>query len=332
MTGQAMNGEAAIEILSPGPLASVQDLGRHGCLALGVGRSGAMDPLALTLANRLVGNEAGIAGIEFTLGAFALRFHADAVFALTGADCRATLDGLALPPLWCMTARAGQVLKGGAARGGMRSYLAVAGGFRVAPVLGSASTDLKGGFGGWEGRALRPGDRLPLRAAGRAVPHCDWGLAPESLAALCGPADAPIRVVAAAEYGLFDAAARRDLVEAEWTIQPDSNRVGYRLAGPALALTRRVELLSHGILPGTIQVPPSGQPVIQLSDANTCGGYPKIGAVIGADLWRLGQARLGSRLRFALVERAAAVAALRRQALAAEALFARLDRARRAVA
>ncbi|MDT8333270.1 biotin-dependent carboxyltransferase family protein [Roseomonas gilardii] len=323
---------AAIEILSPGLLASVQDLGRQGFLSLGVGRSGAMDPLALAIANRLTGNEAGTAGIEFTLGGFELRFGVDTVFALAGADCAATLDGWAVPPMWCMTARAGQVLRGGAPRIGMRSYLAVSGGFDLAPVLGSASTDLKGGFGGWEGRALQPGDRVPLRARGQAAPARDWGLAPESLEELCGPADAPIRLVAAAEHDLFDEAARQALVEAEWTVQPDSNRVGYRLAGPGLTPTRRIELLSHGILPGTIQVPPSGQPVIQLSDANTCGGYPKIAAVIGADLWRLGQARLGGTLRFTVVEREAAVTALRRQVLAAERLFARLDRVRRSMA
>ncbi len=319
-----------IEIVAPGPLATIQDAGRTGFSSVGVGPCGAMDPMALRIGNRMLGNAEDAAGIEFTIGVFEILFHRDTRFALTGADCAARLDGVPIPPFWCMAARAGQRLKAGAAARGMRAYLTVEGGLSVVPVLGSASTDLKGGFGGLDGRALCSGDRLDLVGAPPSGMPADYGLDPAELGLLhegaTGAGEAiVVDYVPAAEYDAFTDEAIETFAGTEWKIHPDSNRIGYRLTGPQLALKHRLELRSHGILPGTIQVPPSGQPVVQLSDANTCGGYPKIGVVATADLWRLGQARLGDRVRFRRVTAAHAVDRLRARESAMRSLFERLD-------
>lgn len=303
-----------IEIRLPGPIASVQDLGRVGHRAIGVGVAGAMDATALRIGNMLVGNAADCAGIEFTLGGFALRFLRDTVFALTGAHADARLDGDPVPAWWVRQARAGQELRAGMARRGMRTILAVAGGIDVPPVMGARATDLKGGFGGHQGRLLRTGDRLPLGpATPPTLPERGFGLSAARLGLL--PPDATgavIRFLPAAEWQQMPKALHRDFTARDWTLRPDSNRMGYRFDGRALAPARAFDLHSHGILPGTIQLPPDGFPVIQMQDANTCGGYPKLGVVIAADLPRLAQLRLGGTLRFAAVDRATALAAAER--------------------
>lgn len=299
-----------IEILTPGIMASVQDLGRMGLRSLGVGVAGAMDERALRIANLLVGNPEGAAGIEITLGGFRLRFNHDTVFALTGADAGATLDGLPVPAWWVRRARAGQVLSAGMATRGMRVVLAVAGGIEVPEVMGSCATDVKGGFGGHEGRWLAAGDCLTVGpAADRPLAEAGFGLsvAKLGLAAVDRP---ELRFLPAAEWLRHSDEVRSEFQVSDWTLSPDSNRMGFRLSGPTLKRPP-MELLSHGILPGTIQLPPSGQPVIQMCDANTCGGYPKLGVVIGADVPLLAQARLGTTLRFRAVSRNEALAARR---------------------
>ncbi len=306
-----------IEILSTGAVNSVQDRGRFGYLDVGVGRSGVMDAPALDVANLLVGNGPDAAGIEVSLFPFRLRFHVDGIFAVTGADCPATLNGRTLPSWWAMNARAGDSLIVGLPRKGARAVIAFAGGIEVPMVLGSRSTDLKTAFGGLEGRGLRRGDRLALgMAAMRSLPfEAGYGVDPLELT---GPVDAStdavvVRVLPAAEHDLFEQDSLDRLYGAEWTITNDANRMGYRLSGPELRLARKLELFSHGIMPGTVQVPPSGQPIIQLAEANTCGGYPKFATVIEADLFRLAQAPVGMKIRFVGVNREEAVAALRGQ-------------------
>jgi biotin-dependent carboxylase-like uncharacterized protein len=279
-----------IELLRAGPLTTVQDLGRHGWRDRGLSLCGALDDCALPWGNLLVGNAADAAGLEFTLGPATLRFHSDAAIALTGTDAEASLDGRPLRPWWRMTVRAGQTIKLAAPRERMRSYLAIGGGLALAPALGSRSTDLKAGFGGFEGRALRDGDRLALNPAG-PLPSRPIGIRPPAW-------DARLRVLPGPEHEDFSPEARRAFWDAEWRITPQSNRMGYRLEGPALVRERGEELASHGVLPGVVQVPPSGQPIVLLADAQTTGGYPKIGVVIRADLWKLAQARLGGTLRF----------------------------------
>lgn len=294
-----------IEVLRAGPLTTVQDLGRTGWRDRGLSLCGALDDVALTWGNLLVGNAPDAAGLEFTLGPATLRFHADACIALTGTDTEARLDDKALRPWWRYTIRTGQTLKLTAPRERMRSYLAIAGGLALAPALGSLSTDLKAGFGGLEGRALRDGDHLPLNAA-PALPSRPIGIhAPDW--------DATVRVLPGPEYEDFSAAARADFWDSGWTLTPQSNRMGYRFAGPVLQRERGGELASHGVLPGVIQVPPSGQPIVLLADAQTTGGYPKIGVVIRADLWKLAQLRLGGPLRFIPCSLGEAREALRRR-------------------
>jgi biotin-dependent carboxylase-like uncharacterized protein len=290
-----------IEVLSQTALATVQDLGRTGALGHGVGNSGAMDAMALASGNLLLGNDETDAAIEIPIFPFVVRFHGACAFAVTGADCQATLDDRPVLPWWTCQADEGQVLRlglpAGSAWRASRAYLCVAGGIDVPVVLGSRSTQLRGAFGGHEGRALREGDRLAAGAPGmRAV---GFGAVPPALAVprLLGGLPA-IRVLPAAEYGLYTGDSQAAFWDHPWKITPQSDRYGFRLSGPTLQMTEPVELRSHGIVPGVIQVPQGGQPIVQMRDAQPTGGYPKIGTVIEADLWRLGQAPIGSQVRF----------------------------------
>jgi biotin-dependent carboxylase-like uncharacterized protein len=292
-----------IEILSDSALTTVQDLGRTGALNWGVGISGAMDPLALAAGNLLLGNDAGDAAVEVQVFPFQVRFDDDCAFALTGADCAATLDDQKLLPWWSGKAAAGQILRLGLPTGstwrGSRAYLCLAGGVDVPVVLGSRSTQMRGAFGGHEGRALRKGDRLRAGAPGAGLGMTGFGVVPPALAMPSDRDSLPaIRVLPAAEHARYTPASRTEFWTAAWKITPQSDRYGYRLAGPTLEPMAPIELRSHGIVPGVIQVPPGGQPIVQMRDAQPSGGYPKIGTVIEADLWRLGQAPIGSRFRF----------------------------------
>ncbi len=287
-----------IEIISATALATVQDLGRHGSLGYGVGTSGAMDNLSLMLGNLLLGNAEGDAAIEIPLFPFQVRFLEGCAFAVTGAACGATLDGQALPPNWVAQAQAGQVLKLNYPAAGSRAYLCLAGGVDVPQVLGSRSTQLRGEFGGWQGRMLQQGDRLPAGRPGLAG-ATDFGV---GLAARALPLEVDgvpaMRVLPAAEYDCFSEASQAAFWAGQWKITTQSNRYGYRLEGEPLLPKQPLEIRSHGIVPGVIQVPHGGQPIIQMRDAQPSGGYPKFATVIEADLWRLGQAPIGSHVRF----------------------------------
>ncbi len=310
-----------IEVLSTFALNTVQDLGRFGSRHLGVSTSGVMDPLALAVGNILLGNPGDAACVEVQTFPFEVRFRADTAFAVTGADCAATLDGRLLPPWWMAPAKIGQVLKLHPPAKGARSYLTLAGGVDVPVILGSRSTHLRSEFGGFSGRALSKGDVLGAvdGAGGSMLPQPDeFGAEPADIA--LPPAlsieneladDAlPVRVLRAGEYELFTQEACRKFWTTAWKITHQSDRAGYRLGGEPLRLASRVEMRSYGIVAGVVQVPPSGEPIIQLSDANTAGGYPKIAGVIEADLWRLAQARIGSSIRFVDASYDDAVAAM----------------------
>jgi biotin-dependent carboxylase-like uncharacterized protein len=301
-----------IEILSSGALNSVQDRGRRGSLSSGVSRSGAMDLPALDAANALIGNDAGAAAIEVAAFPFRLRFQTGAAVAVTGALAEIRLSGRRLPPWWATELRAGDELTIAPPTLGARVYVAVSGGIDVPLLLGARATELKSGYGGHEGRGLRRGDLLPLgpRVPGR-LPDGGIGAPPPPGR---GNADRPLHLLPAAEWPEFSDEARRLLVTTDWQVTAETDRQGCRLDGPELIRVRPRELMSHGIVPGTVQVPPSGRPIVQLAEANTCGGYPKIGTVIEADLWRLGQAMPGDVVRFTVVDRDAAVAAVREAA------------------
>ncbi|HZS79813.1 MAG TPA: biotin-dependent carboxyltransferase family protein [Herbaspirillum sp.] len=291
-----------MEIIQPGMLTSVQDLGRPGHRRLGISPGGALNSLALSTANLLVGNTVHAAGLEITMGACEIRFTTDTRLALTGDDFDAHLDDKSILPYWSTPVRARQVLKlaptGPHSVQGIRTYLAVAGGIAVANILGSRSTDLKAGFGGHEGRALRKGDRLPIGtpdkmmagpAFGVRLPQ--WGVTGDHSKPV------PLRVLPGPEFEQFTVASKNMLWQDKWRITPNSNRMGYRLAGPGLERQQHHDLLSHGVMPGVIQVPPSGQPIILMGDAQTTGGYPRIGVVIQADMWKLAQAPLNTQLQ-----------------------------------
>lgn len=287
-----------IEITSTTPLATVQDLGRFGSLGYGVGTSGAMDVLSLQLGNLLLGNPLGAAAIEIPLFPFEIRFVEDCTFALTGAACGAQLDGQRLPPNWVAHGYKGQVLSLTYPSTGSRVYLCLSGGVDVPKVLGSRSTQLRGEFGGWKGRALECGDVLPAGRLGHAG-RADLGV--ESAASalpLMWEGKPAIRVLPAAEYDCFSEETQAAFFSGEWKITTQSNRYGYRMEGEPLLPKQPLEIRSHGIVPGVIQVPHGGQPIVQMRDAQPSGGYPKFATVIEADLWRLGQAAIGSKVRF----------------------------------
>ncbi len=312
-----------IEVLSSSALATVQDHGREGYLRYGVGTAGAMDRLALAVGNLLLGNPDDAAGIEIPVFPFRIRFLGDLDFAITGADCAARLGDKPVLPWWTTHAQAGDVLTIGVPTNGTRCYLSLAGGVDVPIVLGSRSTQLRGRFGGYEGRQLHRGDVLNAIGLTRDTEHeasaqrAGFGVVPpeHALPALvCTPCadlgDTVVRVLPAAEYDCYRPQSIEAFWSEGWKITPQSDRYGYRLAGPTLEPMRHIEKRSHGIVPGVIQVPHSGQPIIQLRDAQPSGGYSKIGTVIEADLWRLAQARIGTKIRFVQTTYPEALAAL----------------------
>jgi biotin-dependent carboxylase-like uncharacterized protein len=279
-----------IVVEKPGSLTLVEDLGRAGCAHLAVPRSGAADRPAAIRANRRVGNDDGAAVLEMTLLGARLRFERDALVALAGADMDARLDDAAVASEGAFAVRAGQVLACGAARRGVRSYLAVAGGIDVPLLLGSRSHDLLSGLGP---PPLRAGDRLKF-AAVHGAPR-DAGPPPVL-------PDAPeLRFTFGPREDWFDADALRALITDPWMVSPDSNRSAIRLRGAALERAIDGELPSEGMVPGAIQVPADGQPVVMLADYPTTGGYPVIGVVHPDDLWLLAQARPGTVLRFSVM-------------------------------
>lgn len=313
-----------IEVVSTASLTTVQDLGRHSYRRFGVGTAGAMDALALGAGNLMLGNSADAAGIEIPVLPFSIRFHRRTEFAVTGADCSMVLDGSLLIPWWVHQALPGQLLTlGGDHAGftaGARAYLLIAGGMDVPEVLGSRSTQLRGRFGGHEGRPLRDGDVLKIGNPGNSPRVDGFGIVPPAIAIpekACGTATSAsngqtteVRVLPAAEYAAFDALSQDRFWKSEWRISAQSDRYGYRMTGPALDLKLPMETRSHGVVPGVIQVPPGGPPIIQMRDAQPSGGYPKIGTVIEADMWKLAQAPTGSKVRFVECTYAEAVAAL----------------------
>jgi biotin-dependent carboxylase-like uncharacterized protein len=284
-----------IEVRQAGLCDLVMDLGRPGHGAQGVPAGGAADPATLAAANRLVGNDPDAAVLEIVLAGPALAFPAGAVAALAGARFAAARSS-GVPVAWneTLVLAAGETLTLGAAEAGARCWLAVRGGVAVDPVLGSRSTFLPGGWGGLAGRALRVGDRLPVGpAAGdvrllRARPPAVEG-------------DAPLRVVAGPQIGGFDDAGLAAFFGGSFRVDPASDRRGLRLAGPRVRHAQP-ELPSQGVLPGAIQVPPDGQPIVLGWDGPVTGGYPVIATVIGADLPRLAQLRPGDAVRFVTVE------------------------------
>ncbi|MFI7574568.1 biotin-dependent carboxyltransferase family protein [Micromonospora sp. NPDC049497] len=276
-----------IEVLRAGALTTVQDLGRPGWAHLGVPRSGALDPDALRLANRLVGNPESAAGLEITLTGCELRFRLAATVALTGADVAVRVGGRPGDTGRPLSVSAGAVLRVDAPRAGLRTWLAVGGGIAVEPVLGSRATDTLSGLGP---PPLRDGDRLPVGAPAGPPAPVDVTVAPPV------PDEVRLTVRLGPRDDWFTAAARDRLLRSAYAVSPLSNRVGARLTGAPLPRAVAGELPSEGIVLGAVQVPADGQPLVFLADHPTTGGYPVIGVV--DDVTPLAQARPGTTVRF----------------------------------
>jgi antagonist of KipI len=281
----------------PGMLTTIQDLGRAGYGPLGVSPSGAADPVALQLANLLVGNDRGAAALEMTLSGGRLRFPHGAVIALAGSDFAAYCNERPLE-LWIPhSISPGSVVTFGGTRSGARCYLSLAGGIQVEPFLGSASTHLSSGLGGYLGRALRKGDLLQL--GDPMVMIRRRKLAPELIQAW--QPRKTLRVTAGPQFDWFPADAQKLLLETSFTISEESDRLGLRMQGPALVGAKSREMITEGVTLGTIQVTPSGQAIILFVEQQTTGGYPKIANVISADRSSLGQLRPRDVIRFELI-------------------------------
>lgn len=295
-----------IDILRSSFLTTVQDLGRMGFREFGVSPGGALDSHALRVANLLVGNKESAAGIEITCGGVQLRFADERVVAWCGGEFDVRIGSTSLPAGHAGFVRAGDVLIFNQPKTGCRSWLGISGGIDVPLVLGSRSTDLRANFGGLDGRALRDGDEVPLggnsehpkilieklreqKVANWKPPH-DWS----------SPAkhDPVLHVICGSDSDRFNDVTIQRFTNDVFVVSADSNRMGARLEGPHLQRDHDVDLVSEGVAPGTIQVPPSGQPILLLGDCQTIGGYPKIAHVITVDLPVAAQLRAGDSVRF----------------------------------
>ena len=270
-----------IEVLQPGLLTTIQDSGRWGRQHLGVPVAGPMDRSSHRLANLLVGNRAACATLEVTLIGPRLAFGRDLLFAVTGGEFDLALDGVRLAMNTVRAARAGQQLSFGPRRAGARAYVAVAGGIDSPPVLGSRATHVGSATGGLDGRPLRAGDRLALGADVERTPRP--GDAREGVVRLAGQG-ARVRIMPGPHDDRFGPRGIATLETGRYRVTTDSNRMGYRLAGPPLEQAAGGELISGAVPTGAIQVPPSGEPIVLMADHQTTGGYPRIGTVISADV------------------------------------------------
>ncbi|QAA95204.1 5-oxoprolinase subunit C family protein [Pollutimonas thiosulfatoxidans] len=292
-----------VTVIKPGLLSSFQDLGRHGHQYLGVPVGGAMDTRAHRLANLLVGNAQDEATLEITLAGPTLRFDSPACIAISGAQLGAMLNGQAIPNNRPLVLRAGDILSFGGRQSGLRAYIAWHGGVDLPPVLSSRSTYLRGGFGGYQGRALRQGDvfSMPWRPGATdlgALADELWKIKVYLPATLSAMARGAIRAVKGAHAALFTTASVQQFFDADFKISPNSERMGYRLQGPTLSLRSNQQLLSEATSFGSVQVPADGNPIILMADRQTTGGYAKIAHVATVDLPIVAQCMPGDALRF----------------------------------
>jgi antagonist of KipI len=301
-----------IEVRAPGLLTTVQDLGREGFGPMGVSPSGAADPLALRIGNRLAGNAEGAAALEMTLLGGAFVFPERAEIAVTGADFSATLDDHSVEMWSSVEVRPGQTLRMGPTRAGARCYLCVRGGIDVKLFLGSASTHLLSGLGGFEGRALRKGDMLRIGTAAGIFRTFRKRKLAAKVVALLQPRKV-LRVTAGPQSEWFSEEARKTFYTGTYRVAEESNRMGLRLEGAAITSAAGGEMLSEGVCLGAVQITASGLPIILFVEQQTTGGYPKIANVISADLSSLGQLRPRDEIRFELVEMETAHALLAEQ-------------------
>ena len=299
-----------IEVIKPGWFTTVQDLGRYGSQHYGMPVSGAMDRFATVVANRLVGNHDQAAVLECTLKGPELLFQQDTVIALTGADLSPTIDDKSIPLWTCINAPRHSRLCFGTRRFGFRAYLAMAGGIDVPLVLGSRSTHYSSATGGFDGRPLRPGDIMSTEHSTLPSKHSIGKHLPDRLRPRY-ERSATLRIIPGPQQEYFSEDALITLTSSTFTITPQSDRMGYRLAGPKIVRTGSMNMISDGAVMGTVQVPSNEQPLLLMADGQTTGGYPKIGVVISADLPLAAQLMPGETIRFSICTVADAQAMLR---------------------
>lgn len=316
-----------ILVRSPGVLTTVQDLGRFGYQSQGVPPCGAMDRDALETANLLVGNPRGEACLECVLGNLELECADSLVFAVCGAPMDLRINGKPVPSYEMLRAKAGDVISLGMAEHGLCAYIAFAGGLSIEPVLKSRSTYTRAGFGGWYGRPLHEGDRIPLRKGSSLPSDVTARNAPTTLSAATTrnaatsavtlpddtstlirfvpeelrprySAEITLRAIRSHEAARFEPDSLSLFFSEPFLVSPKSDRMGCRLEGPRLAHNRGADILSAGVQTGTVQVPGDGHPIILRADRQTTGGYTRIAHVIQADLAKLGQLRPGDSVRF----------------------------------
>lgn len=280
----------AIKVLDAGLLTTVQDLGRPGYQKDGVSVGGAVDRRSLRLANLLVGNHEGEAGLEMTLHGPTLLFEKDALIAVTGSD-------LAHFPMWRpVFIKSGSVIKFSPIKSGCRSYLAVAGGIDVPAVMGSKSTHLQAGIGGMDGRAVAKNDYIKIGDPTHFMNSVRWSISP-----FVRPKyrdEVVLHITPGPERDFFSDKALDTFFTESYKVTSQSNRMGFRLQGPSLEMLNDNDLLSSPVSAGTIQVPPNGMPIILMAECQTTGGYPRIGHVIQADFPLLSQVKPGDTIQF----------------------------------
>lgn len=291
---------AVLEIIQPGALTSIQDLGRKGYQRLGIAEAGAMDTISFVAANRLVGNPDNAAGLEVTIVGPKMKCLSDIIFGLTGADLSAHLDEVPLTPGRCYEARSGQTLCFGKRSRGVRAYLSVRGGLQSELILGSRSTYIYAGFGGLEGRALKTGDTL-FRLPDEGLVGLPRDPVPDELLV---PEDGSrtLRVVMGPNEDRFTEQGIKNFLESSYKVTPESNRMGYRLDGPKISHKESPIVVSESTPLGAVQVPGQGTPVLLLRERGTTGGYTKIAFIITVDIDVVSQTFPGREIRFRAVE------------------------------
>ncbi|OIK16312.1 KipI antagonist [Bacillus sp. MUM 116] len=296
-----------IKVLHPGLLTTIQDLGRYGSQKFGVIVSGAMDSYSLRAANLLVGNKENEGALEITLFGTSLLFEEDRVIAITGGDLQAVIDGKKAATWRPILVRKGSVLQFKSAIHGCRAYVAFAGGIAVPEVMGSKSTYLRAGIGGFKGRALKKEDIIEFGEMSKLSQSIftmwenlksnpTWSVNYTKLVNL--QQSQTIHVIRGSEFDCFDEKSKRRLFQEPFKLTTQADRMGYRIEGPQLSLEKKFELLSEGVTFGTIQVPPSGNPIVLMADRQTTGGYPKIGQIMTADLSSMAQLQPNAVIHF----------------------------------
>ncbi|MBP2637326.1 MAG: urea amidolyase related protein [Firmicutes bacterium] len=303
----------SMTVIRPGLLSSIQDQGRYGFQKYGVIVSGTMDSYALRVANILVGNEESEGVLEMTLMGPTLKLEQDMLIAITGGDMVPTINSVPVPMWRPVYVKQGSVLAFKGCRPGCRSYLAVAGGYDIPSVMGSKSTYLRAGIGGFGGRALQQDDVLPVQnslstRARRLLKQLSISIQDKEFAAadwcaakahiLHSSQPITVRVTSGSQYEYFSPESKEQFFSQPFRVTPQSDRMGYRLAGPELTLSQPLEMISEAVALGTVQVPPDGNPIILLADRQTAGGYPKIAQIAAVDVAIIAQTRPGEQIRF----------------------------------